>query len=108
MDNHVWNILSWNIRGINAPSKWEAIRNKIEESSCSIICLQETKREHFDISFIRNFAPRQFDNFDFIPSIGASGAGGASNSLVQLHFHGNNNSKETICNHCLFHLYAQR
>ena len=37
------------------------------------ICLQETKRENFDISFIRNFAPRRFDCFDFIPSVGASG-----------------------------------
>ena len=73
MDNRVWNILCWNIHGINASTKWDAIRNKIEESSCSIICLQETKREHFDISYIRNFAPRHFDNFDYIPSIGTSG-----------------------------------
>ena len=72
MDNRVWNILCWNIHGINASTKWDAIRNKIEESSCSIICLQETKREHFDISYIRNFAPRHFDNFDYIPFIGAS------------------------------------
>jgi len=73
MDNRVWNILCWNICGINASSKWDAIRNKIEESSCSIVYLQETKREHFDISYIRKFAPKRFDSFDFIPSSGASG-----------------------------------
>ena len=104
MDNRVWNILCWNIHGINASTKWDAIWNKIEESSCSIICLQETKREHFDISYIRNFAPRHFDNFDYIPSIGASG--GALNTLVQLNFHGNNNSEERLCNHSLFYFYA--
>jgi len=57
----------------DSSDKWDAIRNKIEESTCSVICLQETKRENFDISFIRNFAPRCFDCFDFIPSVGASG-----------------------------------
>jgi hypothetical protein len=48
-------------------------RNKIEESGCSIVCIQETKRVEFDSSFIRQFAPRRFDAFDYIPSIGASG-----------------------------------
>ena len=73
MSTHNWHILCWNIRGINASEKWDAVREKIEESSCSVICLQETKREHFDASYIRKFAPRRFDSFDFIPSVGASG-----------------------------------
>jgi len=73
MDNRSWNILCWNIRGINAMAKCDAVRNKIEESSCSIVCLPETKREHFDTAFIRNFAPRRFDHFDYIPLVGASG-----------------------------------
>jgi exonuclease III len=73
MDNRVWNILCWNIHGLNASGKWDAVRTKIEECVCSIVCIQETKREHFDTSFIRNLAPRRFDSFDYIPSIGASG-----------------------------------
>jgi hypothetical protein len=73
MSTRNWHILCWNIRGINATEKWDAVRDKIEESASSIICLQETKREMFDASYIRNFAPRRFDCFDFIPSIGASG-----------------------------------
>jgi len=73
MNNRNWNILCWNIRGINATSKWDAVRDKIEESSCSVICLQETKREHFDMMYIRKFAPKRFDNFDYIPFVGASG-----------------------------------
>lgn len=31
------------------------------------------RRESFEMSFIRKFAPRHFDCFDFIPSVGASG-----------------------------------
>jgi exonuclease III len=73
MNTRSWHILCWNIRGINAFEKWDAVRNKIEESLCSVICLQETKREHFDMSYIRKFTPRRFDKFEFIPSIGASG-----------------------------------
>jgi hypothetical protein len=73
MINRAWNVLCWNIRGLNDKDKWDSIRNKIEESCANIFCLQETKREAIDLQFIRNFAPKRFDNFDFSPSVGASG-----------------------------------
>jgi exonuclease III len=68
-----WQILCWNIRGLNDSNKWDAVRNKVEESACAVFCLQETKKHAFDSSFIRNFAPRRFDKYDFVPSVGASG-----------------------------------
>ena len=71
--NRSWNMLCWNVRGINAAEKWLLIRNKIDESNCDIFCFQETKKEHFEPAFIRNFAPRKFDKFVFAPSVGASG-----------------------------------
>jgi hypothetical protein len=43
MNNRNWNILCRNIRGLNAVEKHDAVRNKIEDSGCSVICLQETK-----------------------------------------------------------------
>jgi len=55
--NRSWNILCWNIRGLNNQDKWDALRYKIDESSFSVLCLQETKRESFDMAYIRNFAP---------------------------------------------------
>lgn len=73
MNTRSWHILCWNIWGINGSDKWDAVRGKIEESACSIICLQETMREFFEMSFIRKFTPRRFDSFDLIPSVGASG-----------------------------------
>ena len=45
--NRSWNILCWNVRG---QDKWDALLNKIDESSCSVLCLQETERESFDMS----------------------------------------------------------
>jgi exonuclease III len=71
--NREWTVLCHNIRGINSDRKWNSIRNKIQEIGCDIICLQETKRENFDHAYLRNFTPRSFDNFCFVPSVGNSG-----------------------------------
>lgn len=65
--NRSLNIMVWNVRGINSQSKWDAIRDKISESSASIVCLQETKRENFDIAYIKKFCPRHLDQFEFSP-----------------------------------------
>jgi hypothetical protein len=53
-----WNIPCWNVRGINSESKWDALRNIIYESACSVICLQETKRASFDTPFAKNSGPK--------------------------------------------------
>lgn len=71
--NKKWNILVWNVRGINSDKKLLAIRNAIDQSGCNAICLQETKRTHFDLPYIRSFCPKRFDKFVFVPSRGASG-----------------------------------
>lgn len=58
---------------MNAEPKLLSLRQKIEDSGCQIFCLQETKKDHFDLSDIRKFAPKRFDSFAFAPSAGASG-----------------------------------
>ena len=68
-----WKILNWNIRGINAVEKHLALFSKIEESGCTVNCLQETKREIFDLAYIRKIFPKRFSKFAYLPSIGASG-----------------------------------
>lgn len=65
--------LVWNVRGINSLEKWDALRTKITESACQIVCLQETKRELFDSFYLKKFCPRSLDNFFYSPSMGASG-----------------------------------
>lgn len=74
MNNRTWNVLCWNVRGMNAKKKWNAIKDRATESHSDVICLQETKKEHFDDMFLRNFCPPSFDKFAFLPSDGASGA----------------------------------
>jgi exonuclease III len=68
-----WKILCWNIRGINSRRKWVSIRSNIHESTCDIGCLQETKRESFDLNYLKNFCPVVFDCFDYVPSEDNSG-----------------------------------
>ena len=68
-----WKILNWNIRGCNAHEKHLALYNKVDESGCNILCLQETKREHFDSAYIRKFCPKRLNKFAFLPAVGASG-----------------------------------
>ena len=71
--NREWIILNQNIRGINDPKKWTTIAIKIEESQCTIICLQETKRATFDSAYVKNFFPKRVNKFEFLPSVGPSG-----------------------------------
>jgi hypothetical protein len=56
--NRNWSVLSWKVRGMNDSRKWNAIHNKIEESSCVAFCLQETKCAAFDIGYLKNFCPK--------------------------------------------------
>jgi endonuclease/exonuclease/phosphatase family metal-dependent hydrolase len=68
--NRSWHILCWNIRGINSTHKWAALRSKIHESKCDIICLQETKRENFDHAYVKNFCPHNLTILNSLPQLG--------------------------------------
>jgi exonuclease III len=72
-NNRLWKVLCWNGRGINSQQKWSAIRSKINETGCDIVCLEETKRENLDDSYLKNFWTASFDNFEYVPSVGQSG-----------------------------------
>jgi hypothetical protein len=56
-----WKVLDWDARGLNDKGKSLLVYNKIDESQCAIIYLQETKCEKFDHSFIRTFCPKRCD-----------------------------------------------
>jgi hypothetical protein len=59
--------------GINSENKWNALASKIEESNCDIICIQETKREHFDGQYLKKICHKKFNEFVFLPLVLASG-----------------------------------
>jgi len=53
-------VLCWNVRGLNSEDRQRAVRQKIDESQCSVVCLEETKMQHIDNRAIRSFAPKRF------------------------------------------------
>ena len=73
MSNHCrnWNVLCWNVRGLNSEARQRAVRQRIEESRCATV--QETKCSSFDSRSIKSFYPKRFDSFACSPSMGASG-----------------------------------
>jgi exonuclease III len=52
-----WKVMTWNVRGLNSSWKWDPVKNKIADAQCDIVCLQETKKEMFDLSFLRKICP---------------------------------------------------
>jgi hypothetical protein len=73
MATRIWNILCWNVGGINSDKKWDVVRDIIVESKCAIVCLQETKKQSFDLMFIKKICTPSLDAFEYIPSLGALG-----------------------------------
>uniref|UniRef100_A0A0A8XS12 Endonuclease/exonuclease/phosphatase domain-containing protein n=1 Tax=Arundo donax TaxID=35708 RepID=A0A0A8XS12_ARUDO len=57
--NRNWNILNWNIRGLNSDDKCKAVRANIEESNCAVLCIQETKNELIDNSYMKKLAQKK-------------------------------------------------
>ena len=47
--------------------------NVINSCGCAVICLQKTKKSHFDLAFIKSCCPSRFDEFFYVPSSCASG-----------------------------------
>lgn len=47
-----YNILNWNVRGINNPAKRRAILMFLAEHQCNIVCLQEVKMSAISRSIV--------------------------------------------------------
>ena len=66
-NNRSWNILNWNIRGINEEDKCKAVKEKIEESVAVVYCIQETKRTSFDPFFVKKICSPTFQQIRLLP-----------------------------------------
>ena len=63
----------WKCRGAGKNGMSTCISNIIFYHFQDFICLQETKRDSFDASFVKKFCPKKFDMFEFVPSVGNLG-----------------------------------
>ena len=55
-------ILSWNVRGVNDPSRRKIIRNFIRYQRLALVCLQETKIQEMSVTVARSLGVgRRYD-----------------------------------------------
>ncbi|KAG2697380.1 hypothetical protein I3760_07G102700 [Carya illinoinensis] len=66
-------ILSWNVQGLNDPSKCLRVKNLIREWKADVICLQETKMKFIDKNIIRSLWNCFDAGWTTLDSEGASG-----------------------------------
>ncbi|XP_059067657.1 uncharacterized protein LOC131858435 [Cryptomeria japonica] len=64
-------LISWNVRGLNAPNKRRLIKSQLELMKCDLVLLQETKLNLQSAD--RLFSSWKVWNFCSSPSLGASG-----------------------------------
>jgi hypothetical protein len=76
MDNmsQQFNILSWNIRGLNSVARQENLRQMISVHRPELVCIHETKMEIINSITIRNALGPEFeDKFHFFQLLGLVG-----------------------------------
>ena len=66
-------ILSYNSRGLGRGIKWAAIRRLNLIHKTDLVCIQETKREHFDKTICQSMWGDSTVSWDSVPSVQAAG-----------------------------------
>jgi exonuclease III len=66
-------IVSWNVRGLNATARCLAVHETLAATPCQIVCLQETKLHMVDPSLTAFLGAYKLDKFAFKPAVGTKG-----------------------------------
>ena len=67
-------LLCWNVRGLNAPARRDAVRDLLRDYHATIVCLQETKLDHVDDTLIATMLGPSFTaNYHVLPAVGSRG-----------------------------------
>lgn len=56
-----FNVLCWNVRGLSNPEKSDVVRNQIKDSRCDVICIQETKWNGDELTYVSRVLPTFFE-----------------------------------------------
>ena len=66
-------ILSWNVRGADAPNKRKVIKNFLRSYRADLVCLQETKVQEMTIDLVRNLGVGHHLNWKALHAEGSAG-----------------------------------
>lgn len=53
-------MIVWNVRGLNAMSRWNAVFQVVSSSRASIVCLQESKLENVTAQVVKQCMGNKF------------------------------------------------
>lgn len=67
------NIVSWNVRGLERPSKCFLVKNFLQLHHADICCIQETKLSSIEPIIWRAVGGSRLDQFLFTPALGSAG-----------------------------------
>jgi exonuclease III len=71
-----YNVLSWNVRGLNNAARQEEVKLMINLWKPDLVCLQETKLANLSAATITNTLGSAYENsFIFSPADGTGGGG---------------------------------
>ena len=73
MNGHAINVASWNVHGQNDPDRRAMVFETISDSTCHIVCLQETKLELVDSFIAASIGGMCFQGFAQRPAVGTRG-----------------------------------
>jgi exonuclease III len=66
-------ILYWNVRGLNDPTKRDAVREFVASLRVSVICLQDTRLDVIDNFLIKQCLGPSFDGYVYLPAVETRG-----------------------------------
>lgn len=68
------NVLCWNVHGLNSAARRASTRNAVSSSGATIVCLQETKIEHWNSRLVSDtLRPNFANNHTTLPADGVRG-----------------------------------
>ena len=59
-------MVNWNVRGLNNPARRKVVRDLVTDQGCTIVCLQETKKQLIDDATICEAWGRNSEHTMFI------------------------------------------
>lgn len=78
------NVLCWNVRGLNTAAR-KSVRNIVQSSGATIVCLQETKKAHWNAQLVvETLGPKFAKNF--VALLTAGTRGGILIAALENHF----------------------
>ena len=66
-------IISWNVRGMNAPDKIKVIKNFLRGYMADIVCLQETNIQEMSVELVRSLGVGHRLNWKALNAEGSAG-----------------------------------